>query len=376
MFNTQKEIRPWVGDNPSNVFLYPTMLCNLNCKMCYSGGHKDKKRALEEELSFEDYKAIIDELYENGIRNYDISGGEPFLRDDVYSIFEYIKTKKDTYLQVVCNGTVLVNVMQKLEPCFKYIDQLNISFDSTIPEEHNRIRNTDNAFQLSCMGLDKLKSKGFKQIGINSVIMNENSNQVRELLDMAVIAEVKHINFLRFIDVGGDLLQDANLKMQGLVDTYTTIQEWISDKKAKSNSLELHITLVLPGWFMEEFGKLRKRDIGTENISIEVQFDPIRGCPAFGNSIIVTSIGNLTGCTAMIKIPEMFVGNVVNEKYSELIPRIKEMRSLVKKREHYLKTVLPCASCKNWIFCRGGCPAAAYHYYGSIMKHDPTCMMV
>lgn len=83
------------------------MRCNLNCKMCYSGAYCDPNRAKLEDLTLETYKEIIKKLYNHGVRVFDISGGEPLLRSDLFEIIKEIKSYDDTTIYLVTNGTLI-----------------------------------------------------------------------------------------------------------------------------------------------------------------------------------------------------------------------------------------------------------------------------
>ena len=59
-----------------------TKRCNLNCMHCYSGGNT----ASEGELSTDEAKRMLDELKDYGSPFMILSGGEPFLREDVFEL--------------------------------------------------------------------------------------------------------------------------------------------------------------------------------------------------------------------------------------------------------------------------------------------------
>ena len=63
--------------------------CNLNCKYCYA---TDRIERGFNKLSFEDYKRIIDEIiqYSPDVE-FTLTGGEPMLNNDVYSIAQYAR---------------------------------------------------------------------------------------------------------------------------------------------------------------------------------------------------------------------------------------------------------------------------------------------
>lgn len=86
----------WV---PTTYVISPTMRCNLRCKGCYAACY-DKK----DELEFEVIDRVVKEGKDLGIYNVYISGGEPFLREDMLDIY---RRHNDVFFQVFTNGTLI-----------------------------------------------------------------------------------------------------------------------------------------------------------------------------------------------------------------------------------------------------------------------------
>lgn len=363
----------WVAKNPNKVFLYPTLLCNLKCQMCYSGGHSNKAISALEDLTLEEYKNLIDELYSLGIRTYDISGGEPFLRKDIVDICKHIKMHPESIVYLVSNGTMIHKKFDIVKECLNYVDYLKISIDSPYSNIHNRIRGSENAFELTQMGIDTLQKCGFNNIGINFVVMDQNVKDVPPMLDYALQKNLKGITLLRFMDVSPrNKLIDANLKVKHLCDMLYSVYEWIEKNTSRSQQ-QFEITLVLPGYSLFEINRIHKKEKYNGNISLHIEYDPIRGCPAFGDSIVITNSGMVTGCTAMVSLQELYIGDIKSQTLKEVYEGLSTMQKLFREREKILKDKEPCASCTDWTACRGGCPAAAFRYHNSMMHIDPTC---
>ena len=72
-----------------------TYRCSEMCIHCYNPGatrnnSEHSTRADRQELGIADYKRIIDELYEAGLVKVSISGGDPFSKEIVWDIIDYI----------------------------------------------------------------------------------------------------------------------------------------------------------------------------------------------------------------------------------------------------------------------------------------------
>ena len=84
---------------PLFYVISPTMHCNLKCYGCYSANYTRR-----DILSFEKINQIIDEGKNFGIFFYTISGGEPFVRKDLFDILE---RNNDCYFQIYTNGSLI-----------------------------------------------------------------------------------------------------------------------------------------------------------------------------------------------------------------------------------------------------------------------------
>ena len=98
--NRRKAFEAERGFAPPNAMLMsPTMRCNLNCYGCYAGSYPTG-----EELPFEVMDRLVGECKEMGIHLVIITGGEPFLRRDLFDLFE---KHQDTTFQIYTNGTLI-----------------------------------------------------------------------------------------------------------------------------------------------------------------------------------------------------------------------------------------------------------------------------
>src|SRR5215468_8285443 len=100
---------------PQSVTFELTLRCNLSCQMCpldlprlmhdktNPTFVKERQRA---ELSTDEVKQVIDDIAAMGVQDMTITGGEVFLRKDVFEIIEHI-TKTPIHLCVNTNGWFL-----------------------------------------------------------------------------------------------------------------------------------------------------------------------------------------------------------------------------------------------------------------------------
>jgi MoaA/NifB/PqqE/SkfB family radical SAM enzyme len=83
---------------PDAMLISPTMRCNLDCYGCYAGVYP------QEDLPYEVIDRLVGECKEMGIHLVLMTGGEPFLRKDLFDLFE---KHEDTMFQIYTNATLI-----------------------------------------------------------------------------------------------------------------------------------------------------------------------------------------------------------------------------------------------------------------------------
>jgi MoaA/NifB/PqqE/SkfB family radical SAM enzyme len=84
---------------PDAMLISPTMRCNLRCYGCYAAAYSPN-----EGLPFEVIDRLVGECKEMGIHLILMTGGEPFLRKDLFDLFE---KHGDTIFQIYTNATLI-----------------------------------------------------------------------------------------------------------------------------------------------------------------------------------------------------------------------------------------------------------------------------
>lgn len=173
-----KNLRNWLTEyvsfdsvgyesNISNLIvdLFISDKCNLCCKHCYFGD----SHTIGIPLSIEQWKSVIDLLYNKGVRHFHISGRESSLDNRVIEIISYIKNKENTFSGLVSNGTGPMAFYKSLIK--EGIDYLEFSIDGT-ESTHNFIRGKAVYSQV----MNTLNSLSqFSDIIDISTCLNENS---------------------------------------------------------------------------------------------------------------------------------------------------------------------------------------------------------
>jgi MoaA/NifB/PqqE/SkfB family radical SAM enzyme len=84
---------------PGTILISPTMRCNLRCQGCYAANYSHK-----DDLEYEVIDRVLNEAEELGIYFISVLGGEPFVREDMWDIYE---KHRNNFFQVFTNGTLM-----------------------------------------------------------------------------------------------------------------------------------------------------------------------------------------------------------------------------------------------------------------------------
>ena len=165
---------------PTYAYIAITSLCNSRCKYCDMW--KNKR---EDELTTEDWKIIINDLAKIGAVTLTFSGGEPFIRKDLFELASHAKSH-DLVTMVVTNMSLFnKNLIEKIAENF---DFYGVSIDTTHPEMYEEVRGMDWLEQIKqnihnlMDGFSKLKAQ--TEVCAFVTIGNKNAYEIHEIIHM------------------------------------------------------------------------------------------------------------------------------------------------------------------------------------------------
>ncbi len=167
-------VHPVAG--PMKVQWELTYHCNLKCQHCQIW-RIPLSEIRADTLTFDQQKAIIDDLAANDVRHVSFSGGEMFLQKTVYALIAYAKSKG---MKVGGNSNAfLINeaIAQKIAD--SGLDFLYISLDGDNAETHDQIRGVPKAFERVFTGVKNLRATApALKIFFNTTINRLNVGQL------------------------------------------------------------------------------------------------------------------------------------------------------------------------------------------------------
>lgn len=169
---------------PSNVLFIVGKKCNSRCIMC------DIWKTKEKEENYGQIKKIIDGIHSLGVKNITFTGGEPFLRKDIFKIISYA-SKKGLNTTIVTNGTLLnKNLIKQILK--SGLNNIYFSIDGT-KIIHNRIRGKEGMFEKAISNMKNLLEVKNKKLMVSviSVLMNQN---LEDILDLIALVKKMHVD--------------------------------------------------------------------------------------------------------------------------------------------------------------------------------------
>ncbi len=336
--------------------------CNLRCKHCLYLEYPDKYNP-ENNLSTRQAMDLIDEFFEMDILTLGLTGGELFLREDIFEILSKIKTR-NIALTLLTNATLITpEIVAKLKKVLNtHIDRFQISLDGATANTHDQNRGKG-AFDKSILGIKQLVSAGFDV----TLMCIPTSLNIQELTETYILAEelgVKYLTFGRFKPFAQNqeyLVPDKNKLFEAMSDVIN-----LDNKKEKSflNVATFTFYDLISNEIASKFVQIYKfQKKGTDRTNIKYNCH-------HHDRLCLDRDGEVYMCTYAKDMNFASLGNVKEKTLKEIwYSRLDNI--LFQKRD------IDKMSCKKCNYfqkdCHGGCPIDAYLKYSSINAPDKNC---
>ena len=319
-----------------------TNRCNLKCQHCYQDADT-LEASTANELDTAEARILIDQIAKAGFRVMIFSGGEPLLREDIFELVAYARSKG---LRPVfgTNGMLITpKVAKQLKAAGAAA--MGISLDSLDENKHNEFRGDPEAFCLALEGMENCKSVSLP-FQIHTTIVDWNKDEVLDIIDFAVEkGAVAHQPFF-LIPVGrGEYIAETSIEVLENEDLLGKIM-----KKSTGVPISVKPTCA------PQFVRIAKQ------MGIATRYS--RGCLAGLTYCIINPDGIVQPCAYM----KQRAGNVREQSFDDIWANSPLFETL--RTQAYSD---PCGSCDFKKDC-GGCRArAAYYHDNDFMATDEYC---
>lgn len=310
------------------ALLQITERCNLHCAHCFisAGDYGD---TMPVEIV---HDVVIPRLKECRVISVTLTGGEPFVHDDILEIVHLLRSA-DIRVGICTNGT---SIEQEQIEALAKVDNvhLNVSLDGFKPESHGKFRGNKDSFVKTIDTIRQLSQYGLLQ----GLLVTPNN--LAEIIEYAELCEFAVQNGATYV-----LMNPLSSMGRGVEakDKLRAPDRAMRQIREITSPFSDHIQLVYIRFPNEQ--KL-----------------PLLSCEA-GNIIYVFVHGEVTVCPYLVfaartpqslhKPEEFIVGNIFKDA------DITNKLDVYKFRERYRLGDNPtCESCSLNFQCGNGCPAA------------------
>jgi AdoMet-dependent heme synthase len=313
---------------PLSVHIDLTMRCNERCIHCY--------RVIERrpELTTDELKALIDNLARAGTLYLTFSGGEVFLRAD---LFELIEHARRLHFEVRLKSNALLITPEKAGRLRRLgVRQVDISIYSAEPAVHDWVTKVPGSLERSLEGAAMLRDAGIT-VKLNCPLMKQNVGQYK-----AIRALAERLGLLSGFDPMITAKNDGDTSPVALRITRKDLEQVLQDPAMNP-----------------DLGKEAPREIPPGRTDLDEV-----PCGASHNACYVSAYGDVMPCVAM----PIACGNVRDEPFAEIWHRSPEM---LRVRSIRIRDLHTCSSCAASRFCTR-CPGQALVETGDLYGPSPA----
>ena len=326
----------------TSVMFELTYRCSEKCIHCYNIGatrnnEEQSGRALLKELQLEDYKRIIDELYEEGLTKVCLTGGDPFSCSFAWEIIDYLYTKEIAF-DLYTNGLRLVNNEERLARYYPRV--VGVSIYSGEAHVHDSITRIKGSWEKSVGVIDRLSKFGVPLV-VKCCVMRPN---VKTYQSVKALAK-KYGATAQF-----ELNVSDSIEGDKCVSKYLRLTPEVLDIVLCDDDTPMYVGKEAPNF-------------GGQARNMEVN-----GCGAGYNSFCVTPDGELIPCCAF----HMSFGNLREKSVNEIVRNSEQLNWW---QQQTLKHYEECGRHPYCDYCNL-CPGNNFSQHGTPLKAaENNCYM-
>jgi MoaA/NifB/PqqE/SkfB family radical SAM enzyme/ubiquinone/menaquinone biosynthesis C-methylase UbiE len=173
------------------LWVHLLQTCNISCSHCLvSSGPQGEKGP---EAAF--LTAVIEQAHVLGARRFYFTGGEPFVRQDLFDLIHFVVEDKSCELVVMTNATLLTGPrLEKLKAFNRSRLKFQVSLDGATAPVNDAIRG-QRVFEKASQGLKALSGLGF-ETSLTAVVTRANLKDLEGLPDLAFRLGAKSVHLM------------------------------------------------------------------------------------------------------------------------------------------------------------------------------------
>ena len=299
---------------------------------------------------------LINEAKELGAHILTLSGGDPCLRNDLFEIIKYARSKSFE-IRLQTSGvysfdnknivSIPIEFLEKFKENIGPKDKIVYSLLG-LKNSHEYTTSINESFNIVLESINKTRAHNiFTEV--HTVVTSLNFKELPSILKILEENKVNSWHLLRLVPQGRCL---ENMELNLNREQFRKLQKTLLTMKSKKVKIHLGHNIDKRYWIDESM--------------------PIKRCPIGRDKILVRVNGDLSFCAALKRRAELNI-RLFRLKY------FWEESWDAKSYQHYQKIITKfikgkCKTCPILKSCRGGCLAQRMHKYNDIGQGpDPMC---
>jgi heme d1 biosynthesis radical SAM protein NirJ len=337
--------------------------CNLACKHCYTTSADIN---FPGELSTEEVLDVMSDLQQFGVPALILSGGEPLLRPDIFTVSRQAKNL-GFYVALSSNGTRIDydNIDHIADIGYHYV---GISLDG-LENTHDRFRRVPGSFAEAMRGIELCASRNIK-VGIRFTLTKDNAHDLPALLTLIDDYNIDKF-YLSHLNYGGrgnrNRKDDAHFQMtrEAMDLLFATSFQW--QKAGKAHEFVTGNNDADGVYFLHWVNRYFPDRIA----HIRAKLEQWGGNASGVNVANIDNLGNVH--------PDTFwwhysLGNVKERPFSQIwADRSDSLMAGLKQWPRPLQG--RCATCHYQSICNGNTRVRAHQTTGNPWAEDPGCYL-
>lgn len=350
-----------VMKSPRSLDLEITTSCNLRCAYC---SHFSSPGDVQEDLPLDEWLAFLAELSSAAVMQVTLSGGEPFLRQDLRGVIEGIVANRMRF-SILTNGTLIDEEMAAFIASTSRCDTIQVSIDGAVPISHDAFRGSGN-FTKAIRGIRILQ-----QFNLPS--------SVRVTIHRKNVHELEAIAQLLLDEIGLPSFSTNSAGHMGLCRKNAEQTQLTAAEHSQAMDVLLTLTERYPDRINATAGPLADGRSWLEMETARLEHRApmngrgyLTGCAGPLKNMAVRADGTMIPCP---QLGHMALGRINQDRLLDVWQHHPDLGALRERFRIPLDQFDFCRDCAYIPYCTGNCPATAYTLSGKVNHPSPDACL-
>lgn len=192
------------ADAPRIVIWEMTRACALACRHCRAEAIPYRDAG---ELTTSEAFQLVDAVAECNAPIFILTGGDPFMRDDVASVVEYgVRRGLRVAVSPSATGRLTAAALRALSSAG--CSRISLSIDAPIAAAHDLFRGVRGSFKKTIAGIDAARKAGL-EVQINTTVSRFNQNSLESIAELLKTLDIVLWSVFFLVPVGRAIVEDV-----------------------------------------------------------------------------------------------------------------------------------------------------------------------